>query len=121
MKNRLTIVLWMTLLSSYLFAQPSSEKGSVPSLSKEITITIMPNPVKNNKLIVKLEGLTNQQYIIRILNNTGNVSATEKFISSTSTTFKMIELKTGFKGYGRLQLLKENGKVLAQSKFLSVD
>ncbi|HET9057761.1 MAG TPA: hypothetical protein VFN30_13025 [Chitinophagaceae bacterium] len=121
MKNRVTGIVFTILFSSGLLAQTNSDKESFTPVSKEILINIMPNPVKNTRLVVKLEGLSNQQYILRVFNNNGAIAAVEKFISVTSTAFKMIELKAGFKGYGRMQLLSESGKVLAQSKFLSVD
>jgi hypothetical protein len=120
MKNCLTALLLVTFVSLQSFTQNSEDKSS-NSNNNQITITIMPNPVKNNRVIVKLEGLTNQQYNIRILNNSGNLSATDKFNSPTSTTFRMIELRSSFKGYGRLQLVDQQGKIIGQSKFLAVD
>ncbi|MGE5108150.1 MAG: T9SS type A sorting domain-containing protein [Sphingobacteriales bacterium] len=118
MKIYLTIILWIILSPSILPAQPAN--GNSAS-AKEITLTIMPNPVKGNKVIVKLEGLLSQLYLIRIMDNSGNPIAEEKFSSPISTNFKMIQLKKNVKGYYRLQLLNENGKVLAQTKFLAVD
>ena len=118
MKFNLTIILWIILSPSFLSAQPIN--GNSAS-AKQITITLMPNPVKGNKVIAKFEGLLSQLYLVRVLDNAGNLVANEKFNSSTSTNFKMIELKRIIKGYGRLQLLNESGKVLAQTKFLCAD
>lgn len=121
MKNGLTAFLLLTLMSLQSFSQNTEGKTPNGNSNHPITITIMPNPVRNNRVIVKLEGLNKQQYTIRILNNSGDITAADKFNSPTSTTFRMIELKTSFKGYGRLQLTDEQGKIIGQSKFLAVD
>ena len=63
MKIYLTIILWIILSPSVLPAQGAN--GSSNS-NKEITITVMPNPVKGNKVIVKFEGLLSQFYLVRI-------------------------------------------------------
>lgn len=120
MKNGLTALLLLTFVSLQSFTQNAGDKFT-NSNNNQITITIMPNPVRNNRVIVKLEGLNKQQYNIRILSNSGDLSATDKFYSPTSTTFRMIELKNNFKGYGRIQLVDEQGKIIGQSKFLVVD
>ncbi|MBI1782861.1 MAG: hypothetical protein HYR66_16075 [Sphingobacteriales bacterium] len=120
MKNGLTALLLLTFVSLQCFSQNTDDKTQNSS-NNQITLTIMPNPVRNNRVIVKLEGLNKQQYNIRILNNSGDLSATDKFNSPTSTTFRMIDLKRSFKGYGRLQLIDEQGKIIGQSKFLAVD
>lgn len=118
MKIHLTIILWIILSPSILPAQATNANSAS---AKEITITIMPNPVKGNKVIVKFEGLLSQFYLVRIIDNSGNPVAAEKFSSPTGTAFKMIQLKNNLKGYSRLQLLNESGKVLAQTKFLGAD
>ena len=118
MKILMTVILWIILSPSILPAQPAN--GNSAS-TKEITITVMPNPVKGNKVIVKFEGLLSQFYLVRILDNSGNSVAAEKFSSPTSTNFRMIQVTKNIKGSCRLQLLNESGRVLAQTKFLSVD
>ncbi|MBI2730858.1 MAG: hypothetical protein HYX40_08930 [Sphingobacteriales bacterium] len=112
------LLLWSILSPLLMLAQAPGD--NLPS-GKEISLTIIPNPVKGTKIIVKLEGLSNQAYLIRILDNNGNLVAADKFNSPTSTNFKMIELKKSIKGGGRLQLLNEVGRVIAQSKFISID
>ena len=108
----------MILLSLQSNAQNTSSPGDkTPS----VIITIMPNPVKNNTVIFKLEGLKNKTYSVKIFSDKGAVIATEKFNSTTGTTFRMIQLNHQFKGYGRVQLMEDNGRVVAQSRFLSME
>ncbi len=115
MKNYLATILIAVLFSLQSFAHQTSP-GS--NKSTGVVITVMPNPVKNNMVIFKLEGLKNKTYAVKILSDKGTVAASEKFNSPTGTTFRMIQLSQKFKGYGRVQLLEEGGKVVAQSQFL---
>jgi hypothetical protein len=120
MKNRLTAVLLMAFLSFKLAAQSHSTKPSTVAAG-EVTITIMPNPIKNTTVIFKLEGLKNKPYTVKIISDKGGIAATDRFNSPTATTFRMIQLEKKFKGYGRVQLLDETGRVVGQSRFLVLD
>jgi hypothetical protein len=65
--------------------------------------------------------LKNKTYQVKIISDKGSIAATEKFIASTGTTFRMLLLHQKFSGYGRVQILDEKGKLAGQSRFLIID
>lgn len=105
----------------FLSALPAKASKSLGDDDKEITLTVMPNPIRGNRLVVKMEGLTTQSYILRVVDNAGNLIVVEKFSSPTSTNFKMLELRHSVNGTGRVQLIDEHGKVVTQTKFIGSD
>lgn len=109
------------LVSAFVCTSVYSQSPGDSKKDHEIIITIMPNPVRNNTIIFKMEGLSAKTYFVKIISEKGGVAASEKFSSPTSTSFKMIQLQQQFKGYGRVQILNENGKLVGQSRFLAAD
>lgn len=120
MKNYFTTTLLMALLSLPVVAQ-NSGSGPGNTDAQQIILTVMPNPVKNGIVIFKMEGLKKKTYLAKIFSDKGAIIAVEKINSPTSTSFKMLQLEKKFKGYGRVLLQEDNGRVVAQSKFLVLD
>lgn len=111
------------IVAAFIFPSALTAKAShaLRSDDKEITLTVIPNPIRGNRLVVKMEGLTTQSYILRVMDNAGNLIVVEKFTSPTSTNFKMLELRHAVNGTGRVQLIDEHGKVVTQAKFIGSD